>query len=120
MPVSQWPTRRLGIVTDRDFRHRVATGEVGVDAPVTAVAVVPVLTIDETATHADALLRTVEHAVHYLVVTDRGGQLIGVVRAVDLAQSEVRDPLVVRAGWRSPAGRCGSCVAGSACNPALA
>jgi CBS domain-containing protein len=85
-----------GIVTDHDFRHRVATGEVSSDAPVGALATVPVLTIDEQATQAAALLRMVEHAVHHLVVTDPAGRPVGVVRAVDLAQVEVRDPLLVR------------------------
>lgn len=87
----------LGIVTDHDFRHRVATGELSVDAPVSALATVPALTIDGAATQAAGLLRMVEHAVHHLVVTGRDGTPVGVVRAVDLAQVEVRDPLVVRA-----------------------
>jgi CBS domain-containing protein len=86
----------VGIVTDHDFRRRVATGEVGVDAPVSALATVPALTIDAHATQSAVLLRMVEHAVHHLVVTDRAGAPIGVVRAVDLAQVEVRDPLRVR------------------------
>lgn len=87
----------LGIVTDHDFRHRVATGELSVDAPISALATVPVLTIDEAAPQSAGLLRMVEHAVHHLVVTGADGAPIGVVRAVDLAQVEVRDPLMVRA-----------------------
>jgi CBS domain-containing protein len=86
----------LGIVTDHDFRRWVATGEVDADAPVSAVATVPALTIEGDATQAAGLLRMVEHAVHHLVVADEIGQPVGVVRAVDLAQVEVRDPLVVR------------------------
>lgn len=86
----------FGIVTDRDFRHRVATGEIGVDAPVSALATVPVLTIDEQATQAAGLVRMVEHGIHHLVVTGPAGEPVGVVRAVDLAQMEVRDPLLIR------------------------
>lgn len=86
----------LGIVTDHDFRRRVATGELGVDAPVSALATVPAPTIDDQASQAAVLLRMLEHAVHHLVVTDRTGRPAGVVRAVDLAQVEVRDPLLVR------------------------
>jgi CBS domain-containing protein len=85
-----------GIVTDHDFRRRVATGEVGLDAPVAALATVPVLTIEASATVADGLLRMVEHGVHHLVVTDTMGRPVGIVRAVDLAQAEVRDPLLIR------------------------
>ena len=35
----------IGIVTDHDFRQRVATGEIGVDAPVKDLTSSPVLTI---------------------------------------------------------------------------
>jgi CBS domain-containing protein len=86
----------LGIVTDHDFRRRVATGQVGVDAPVGQLATVPALTIDEDATQAAGLLCMVEHGVHHLVVTDQSGRPVGVLRVVDLAQAEVRDPLLAR------------------------
>jgi CBS domain-containing protein len=86
----------LGIVTDHDFRHRVATGHIGIEAPVAELATVPALTIDEDATQAAGLLRMVEQGVHHLVVTDQSGRPAGVVRVVDLAQAEVRDPLLVR------------------------
>jgi CBS domain-containing protein len=86
----------LGIVTDHDFRRRVATGQVSVDAPIRQLATVPALTIDEDATQAAGLLCMVEHGVHHLVVTDLSGRPVGVVRVADLAQAEVRDPLLVR------------------------
>lgn len=87
----------LGIVTDHDFRSRVATGQVPPDAPVGALATVPARAVDEDATPAAGLLAMVEHGVHHLVVTDRAGRATGVVRAVDLAHAEVRDPLLIRA-----------------------
>lgn len=86
----------LGIVTDHDFRHRVATGHLGIDAPVAQLATMPALTIDEDATQAAGLLRMVEHGVHHLVVTDQSSRPVGVVRVVDLARAEVRHPLLVR------------------------
>jgi CBS domain-containing protein len=86
----------LGIVTDHDFRRRVATGEVPLDAPVRRIATVPALTIAEDATRAAGLVQMVEHGVHHLVVTDRAGEPVGVIRVVDLAQVEVRDPLLIR------------------------
>jgi CBS domain-containing protein len=93
----------LGIVTDHDFRRRVATGEVSIDAPVGELATVPALTIHEHATQAAGLLEMVEHAVHHLVVTDAVGRPVGTVRAVDLAQAEVRDPLLIRAAVQGAA-----------------
>jgi CBS domain-containing protein len=89
--------RGLGIVTDNDFRRRVATGALGLDAPIVDLATVPALTVDEGTTRAAALLHMVEHGVHHLVVTDSAGEPVGVVRVVDLAQAEVRDPILVRA-----------------------
>jgi len=87
---------RVGIVTDVDFRQKVATGQVGIDAPVTALATVPALTVEESATQAQGLLRMVERGVHHLLVVDQAGRPTGVLRAVDLAGAEVRDPLLIR------------------------
>ena len=86
----------LGIVTDHDFRRHVATGRISIDAPIAQLATVPALTIDEDATQAAGLLCMVEHGVHHLVVTDQSSRPVGVVRVVDLAQAEVRDPLLIR------------------------
>jgi len=87
---------RIGIVTDLDFRRRVGTGDVGIDAPITALATLPALTIEEDATQAQGLLRMIERGVHHLVVVDRAGRPAGMLRAVDLAGAEVRDPLLIR------------------------
>ena len=86
----------VGIVTDLDFRRRVGTGEIGIDAPVSALATVPVWTVEDDATQATGLLRMIEHGVHHLAVVGRAGQPVGVLRAVDLAGAEVRDPLLIR------------------------
>lgn len=85
----------LGIVTDSDFRRQVATGRVRSDAPVGDIATVPARTISDSATVADAFLQMVEHDVHHLPVVDGTGKPTGVVRVVDLASVEVRDPLLI-------------------------
>jgi CBS domain-containing protein len=86
-----------GIVTDRDFRHRVATGEVSVDAPVREIMSVPVITVPGEATVASSFVRMVEAGVHHLVVEDEHQHPLGVLRATDLASAEVRNPLLLRA-----------------------
>jgi len=104
---------RIGIVTDHDFRARVATGEVSLDAPVSDAATQPVLTIPDGDTVSDALLRMLDHGVHHLVVTDPAGTPVGVVRVVDIASAEVSDPIRLRSAIGSarsaedlaPAGR---------------
>src|SRR4051794_38897546 len=83
-----------GIVTDHDFRALVARG--GLAASIGELAPRPVCTIEDDATAAAALLRMVEAGIHHLAVVDRTGEPIGVVRAVDLAQFEVRAPLGLR------------------------
>ncbi|MBI4942045.1 MAG: CBS domain-containing protein [Actinobacteria bacterium] len=92
-----YPDGVAGIVTDNDFRRRVGSGEVGVDEPVDRLVTRPVLTVNASTPVATAFLQMVEHGVHHLVAVDRTGRPLGVVRVVDLASAEVRDPLVVRA-----------------------
>jgi CBS domain-containing protein len=86
----------LGIVTDQDFRSRVATAKVSADAPVSQVMSMPVSTVPSDATLAAAFVQMVKAGVHHLVVCDAGDEPIGVLRAMDLASVEVRDPLLIR------------------------
>ncbi len=86
----------IGIVTDDDFRRRVATGEIGVDAPISAIASVPAIAMSVDRTVSTAYLFMVEQGIHHLVVVDAVGTAVGVVRVVDMAAAEVRNPLVIR------------------------
>ena len=87
---------RIGIVTDDDFRRRVATGEIGVDAPISAIASTPAIAMSVDRTVSTAYLFMVEQGIHHLVVVDAVGTAVGVVRVVDMAAAEVRNPLVIR------------------------
>jgi CBS domain-containing protein len=86
----------LGIVTDMDFRRRVATGEVDASEPIHRIARRPARTVGADTTVATALLEMIEHDLRHLIVLDAGGRPAGMLRVVDLASSELRDPLVVR------------------------
>ena len=86
----------IGIVTDRDFRSKVATGQVAVDAPVRAIMNNPVNTVSSTTTLATAFVQMVKAGVHHLVVQDEDAVPVGILRAMDLASVEVRDPLLIR------------------------
>lgn len=86
----------LGIVTDNDFRKRVVTGEVAIDQPVRDVMSMPCQSLPHHTTVGAAIARMVESGFHHLAVHDDAGRPIGVVRTVDLASAEVRDPLIVR------------------------
>ena len=87
----------LGIVTDADFRRRVATGEVGADEPVHRICNRPVLGVAQDVVVARAFTEMLGHGVHHLLVHDAAGRPTGVVRVVDLSSAEMRDPLAVRA-----------------------
>lgn len=86
----------LGIVTDNDFRKKVVTGQVSVDQPIRDVASAPCHSVPHHTTVGTAIVQMVESGFHHLAVHDDGGRPIGVVRVVDLASAEVRDPLIVR------------------------
>lgn len=91
----------LGLVTDRDFRSRVGVGEVSIDAPVRAIMSTPIITVPNSTTLATAFLLMVEAGVHHLVVIDEYQKPIGIVRAMDLASVELRNPLLIRGAIES-------------------
>ena len=86
----------LGIATDHDFRASLADASLSREAPLSAICSVPVVTVNEHTDAPAALVEMVERGVHHLVVTTDTGHPVGVVRVVDLASAEVRDPLLVR------------------------
>lgn len=88
----------IGIVTDDDFRRRVVTGEVGINAPVHTIASVPAIVMSADRTIGAAYLLIFERGIHHLVVVDgTTGTPVGIARVVDMVASEVRHPLVIRA-----------------------
>lgn len=90
------PDGTMGIVTDSELRRQVATGAVPVTTPVGSIAAFPARTIRASALLGDAYLSMVEAGIHHLVVVDPQRRPVGVVRVVDVASAELRDPLVVR------------------------
>lgn len=93
--------RVVGVVTDSDFRLAFSQGSVAPDDPVIKIASLPALSAPHDTTVATAFLLMVERGVHHLVLTDSSRRPVGVVRVVDMASSEVRDPLLVREAVRS-------------------
>jgi CBS domain-containing protein len=86
----------IGIVTDSDFRIGLASGDIGVHTHVAAVASFPAATIGADTLVGDAFLKMVECGYHHLVVTGAAEQPVGILRVVDLAAAEIRNPLVIR------------------------
>jgi CBS domain-containing protein len=86
----------LGIVTDSDFRARVGTGDVPLDATIDRIASSPVHTASESSTMWDAYLRMIRENVHNMVVVDTENHPVGTINIIDMATSDVRHPLAVR------------------------
>ncbi len=91
----------LGIISDRDFRSRIGVGEISIDSPVHSIMNSPLITIPDNISLATAFLRMVESGVHHLVVLNDSGHPVGVVRAMDLASVELRNPLMIRVAIES-------------------
>lgn len=86
----------IGIVTDADFRAALSRPGVSGTTPISAIASFPAESISAEAPVTEAFLHMVECGMHHLVVTGAGEQPVGVLRVVDLASAEVRNPLIIR------------------------
>jgi CBS domain-containing protein len=86
----------FGIVTDDDFRREVATGRVGIDQPISAIASIPAIAVPAGTTVWATYLDMVERGIQRMVVTDAGGRPIGVAGLMDMIGSDIHHPLVVR------------------------
>ncbi|HMS62007.1 MAG TPA: putative nucleotidyltransferase substrate binding domain-containing protein [Solirubrobacteraceae bacterium] len=86
----------VGIVTDRDLRSRVATGEVPVDAPVSAVMTSGAFTVTPEQLGGDVLLELLDRGVRHAPVVDGAGRVLGVLDDLDLLATEARLPFRLR------------------------
>ena len=86
----------VGIVTDRDLRSRVATGEVPVDAPVSAVMTAEAFTVAPDRLAGDVLLDLLDRGVRHAPVVDGAGRVLGVLDDLDLLATETRLPFRLR------------------------
>lgn len=87
---------RLGIVTDRDLRSRVATGDVPVDAPVSAVMTPEAFTVAPEQLGGEVLIELLDRGVRHAPVVDASGSVLGILDDLDLLASETRTPFRLR------------------------
>ena len=90
------PGAALGIVTDRDLRSRVATGEVPVDAPVSAVMTSDAFVVTPDRLGHDVLIDLLDRGVRHAPVVDAVGRVVGVLDDLDLLATEARGPFRLR------------------------
>jgi CBS domain-containing protein len=74
----------LGILTDRDLRSRVVALGRDLESPISEVMTATARTIPGSAMVGEAVLVMLEGGFHHVPVTDRAGDVIGVVTDTDL------------------------------------
>ena len=87
---------RLGIVTDRDIRTRVAAAGAGPETPLSAVMTAPAWTVAADRSETEALFEMLDHGIRHLPVLEADRRLVGVLDDVDLIASERRAPFRLR------------------------
>ncbi len=87
---------RLGIVTDHDLRARVVAGAAPLDGPVRLVMSAPAFTVEPDRIGADVMLAMLERGINHVPVVTPRGEVIGVVRGIDLLAAHTHTPFVLR------------------------
>ena len=85
----------IGIVTDSDFRSKVATGKLALSASIDTLMASPVITVNENISVAEAQLVLLKHQVSHLCVTFDGtdkSHIKGLISEHDLVVSQANNP----------------------------
>lgn len=88
----------VGIVTDADFRYKVATGKHAIQSHIDKIMTFPVITVTENISLAEAQLVMLSNKVHHLCVTLDGTphtDVKGVITQNDLVQAQANSPGVL-------------------------
>lgn len=88
----------IGILTDRDLRNRVVTGEVALDQPVSTIMSSPVVTVAPNRTVADVQIQMMRHRIHHLCITEDGtpqSKILGVISEHDMLVLQGNNPAIL-------------------------
>ena len=88
----------IGILTDRDLRNRVVTGEVALQAAISTIMNSPVITVEPARTVADIQIVMMKHRIHHLCLTEDGStqsKIIGVLSEHDLLVMQGNNPAIL-------------------------
>jgi len=86
--------RAVGIVTDRDFTHRVVANGLSLDLPVSSIMSAPVVSVESTARLFQALLAMISKDIQHVLVTEEGLPK-AVLSSHDLMLLQGKSPLTV-------------------------
>lgn len=85
----------IGIVTDKDFRSKVATGRFPLSNAIDKIMASPVITVTENISVAEAQLVMLKHGVSHLCVTQDGtdkSEVKGIISEHDLVVAQANNP----------------------------
>lgn len=88
----------IGIVTDRDLRNQIVTGEKELGTPVSEIMSHPVITALPSLTVADVQLEMMRHGIHHLVLTEDGtnnSKIEGIISEHDLLVVQGNNPAIL-------------------------
>jgi CBS domain-containing protein len=88
----------VGIVTDKDFRSKVATGRFPLSNSIAKIMASPVITVTENISVAEAQLVMLKHGVTHLCVTQDGtdkSEVKGIISEHDLVVAQANNPGVL-------------------------
>ena len=88
----------IGIVTDRDLRNRVVTGEVSRQEAITEIMTQPVITIPPDCSVAEVQMAMVKNGIHHLCLTQDGtpySPVVGVLSEHDLLVLQGNNPAIL-------------------------
>ena len=85
----------IGIVTDKDFRSKIATGRLPILSTIDKIMASPVVTVTENLSLAEAQLLMLRHGVSHLCVTFDGTdstEIKGIITEHDLVVAQANNP----------------------------
>jgi CBS domain-containing protein len=88
----------IGIVTDKDFRSKIATGRFPILSTIDKIMAAPVITVSENLSLAEAQLLMLKYNVSHLCVTDDGSdksEVKGIITEHDLVVAQANNPGVL-------------------------
>jgi CBS domain-containing protein len=88
----------VGIITDRDLRNKIVTGDLPLSTSASEIMSSPVICIPPSAAVADVQIEMIRKGVHHLCVTEDGTNntpVIGVISEHDLLVVQANNPAVL-------------------------
>ena len=88
----------VGIVTDKDLRQKVATGNTAITAPITAIMSSPVICVKPGQSVAECMIEMVSRHVHHLCITKDGtpnSSVLGIISDHDLLLEQGFNPAII-------------------------